>query len=64
MQPEADVGSVRVHDEDPDRELPLTSFNVTHPGLTAVKADTFWQPVLATHFTPKPQREGVSGRER
>ena len=44
MQPEADVISVTVHDEDPDSEIPLTLFDVTHPGLAAVKVDTFWQP--------------------
>ena len=31
--PEIDVGS----------KLPLTSFDVTDPGLAAVTGDTFWQ---------------------
>ena len=47
MHLEADVGSVTVHDEDPDSELPLTPFTVTHPGLPAVKVDKFWQ--LTSH---------------
>ena len=34
MQPKNNVGS----------ELPLTSFNVTHPGLADVKVDMSWQP--------------------
>ena len=34
MQLETDVG----------REPPLISFNVTHPGLAAVKVRKFWQP--------------------
>ena len=25
-------------------KLPLTSFDVTHPGLAVVKVDMFWQP--------------------
>ena len=33
MQPETDVGS----------ELPLTSYNVTHPSLATVKVDMLWQ---------------------
>ena len=47
MRLKADVGSVTVHDEDPDSE-PLTSFDVTHPGLAAVKVERFWQ--LTSHF--------------
>ena len=54
MRPEADVGSVTVHDADPDSELPLTSFNVNHPGLAAVRVGNY---ALATDFTPRPQRE-------
>ena len=60
MLPEADVGSVTVHDEDLDSELPLTSLDVTHPGLAAVTVDRFWQPMLH----PDVRERGGGERER
>ena len=54
MQLKADVGSVAVHDEDPESELPLISFNVTRPGLAAIKVD---KNVVAADFIPQPLEE-------
>ena len=47
MRPETDVGS----------ELPLPSFDVTHPGLAAVKVDN----VLTSDFKPQCQRLNERG---
>ena len=49
MWQETDIGS----------ELPVTSFDVTHPGLAAVKVDMFYQT------TSHPNIRGTeTGRER
>ena len=42
MPPEADIGSITVHDKDPDSELPLAPYDVTHSRPAAVKVYTFW----------------------
>lgn len=52
------VGSVTVHDEEPDSELPFTLFDVTLPGLAAVKVDTLWQLTSHPNLTKK-ERETV-----
>ena len=52
MQLEINVGS----------ELPLTLFNVTHPGLASVKVHLFWQPT--SHPRRQRDRDRTRGRER
>ena len=47
MRPETDVGS----------GPPLTSFDVTHPSLAAVKVDTFWQLTLHSKSEKQKRRE-------